>query len=68
MSKLEWTEVNGRLISVPREGVVVTACKVSDSASWAIMVEGVRKKHGICKELEAAKDAAAREVEVYLRG
>jgi hypothetical protein len=68
MAKLEWTEVKDRFIAVPKEGVVVTACKVGNSSSWAILIDGARKKHGVCRDLESAKRAASSEVDTYLRG
>jgi len=68
MAKLEWTEVKDRFIAVPKEGVVVTASKVGNSSSWAILVDGNRKKHGVCRDLDSAKTIAAQEVDTYLRG
>jgi hypothetical protein len=63
MAKLEWTEVKGRFIAVPVEGVIVTASKTGLVAEWSILVNGERVKHGVCGNLEDAKTIAFLESE-----
>ena len=68
MTKLEWTEVNGRVIATPKSGVIVTASSSGASATWKILVDGAVKMHGVCRDLDIAKEMAAKEVGAYLRG
>jgi hypothetical protein len=68
MANLEWTEVKDRVIATPKSGVIVTACISNGMATWKILVDGAVKMHGVCRDLSAAKDIAAKEVGAYLRG
>lgn len=68
MTKLEWTEVNGRFIATPKSGVIVSADISGSTATWKILVDGTVKMHGVCRDLSVAKEMAAKEVGAYLRG
>ena len=68
MARLEWREVNDRLVSTPVKGIEVSVFRNGNTSEWVILKEGKWVKKGVCGDFDTAKNMADQEAQEYLRG